>query len=242
MIKPNPEIMIMSLELDYLVISPHPDDAELGVGGTLALLKSENARVGVLDLTSGEPTPHGDPVTRQRETAEASEVLQLDFRKNLGLRNRELVSDLHARRALAEEIRSLKPKTLFVPHWEDIHPDHVAAYEIALGARFWGKLSKTDLQGEPHFPKRVIYYFGIHLRIHPKPSFVVDITPHIDTKMRSISCYRSQFITGRSESFPTILDDVRDRNRYWGWSIGTSYGEPMLMREEVGLRSLGNLA
>ncbi len=232
----------MNLELDYLVISPHPDDAELGLGGTLALLKSEGSRVGVLDLTNGEPTPHGDPVTRARETAEATKVLQLDYRRNLGLKNRELASDLNARKLLAEEIRALKPKTLFVPHWEDVHPDHVAAYEIALGARFWSKLTKAQLAGDPHFPQKVIYYFGVHLRIHPKPSFVVDISAHIDSKMRAIECYRSQVITGRSTVFPTFLDDVKDRNRYWGWSIGCGYGEPFLMREEVGLKSLGNLA
>lgn len=144
----------MNLELDYLVISPHPDDAELGLGGTLALLKSEGSKVGVLDLTNGEPTPHGDPVTRERETAEATKVLQLDYRRNLGLKNRELESDLNARKLLAEELRALKPKTIFVPHWEDVHPDHVAAYEIALGARFWSKLTKAQLAGDPHFPKK----------------------------------------------------------------------------------------
>jgi LmbE family N-acetylglucosaminyl deacetylase len=70
---------------------------------------------------------------------------------------------------------------------------------------------------------------------------VVDITPHIETKMQAIACYRSQFIEGRPPSPPTILDDLRDRARYWGWSIGAGFGEPFVSREEVGLRSLRDL-
>ena len=113
----------MSDSLDYLIISPHPDDAELGVGGTIGVLKAEGASVGILDLTNGEPTPHGTPSIRGKETEEATKVLNLDYRKNLGLKNRELVSNLESRTLLAEEIRRVKPKNLFVPYWEDVHPD-----------------------------------------------------------------------------------------------------------------------
>ena len=135
----------MNDNLDYLIISPHPDDAELGVGGTIGVLKSEGATVGILDLTNGEPTPFGSPVIRGKETDEATKILKLDYRKNLGLKNRELISNLESRALLAEEIRRTKPKNLFVPFWEDIHPDHIEAYELALGARFWSKLTKTHL-------------------------------------------------------------------------------------------------
>src|SRR5438093_12515467 len=87
--------------LDYLVIACHPDDAELGCGGAILSLKAQGARVGVLDLTNGEPTPHGSPEIRQRETAAATALLQLDWRGNLGLPNRSLVADLEARRLVA---------------------------------------------------------------------------------------------------------------------------------------------
>jgi hypothetical protein len=70
----------------------------------------------------------------------------------------------------------------------------------------------------------------------------MDVTPHIDSKMRAVACYRSQFIEGRSVQRPTFLDDLRDRARYWGWAIGAGYGEPFLCREEIGLRSLRDLA
>ena len=151
--------------LDYLVIAPHPDDAELGAGGAILLLKAGGARVGVLDLTNGEPTPHGSPEIRQRETEAATAALGLDWRGNLRLPNRTLVADLEARARLAGAIRQLRPRHLLAPYWEDSHPDHVAASALVDAARFWAKLTKTDLPGEPHYPQRVWYYLSVHLRV-----------------------------------------------------------------------------
>ena len=227
--------------LDYLVIAPHPDDAELGAGGTILLLKAQGASVGVLDLTDGEPTPFGSPEIRARETAEATAVLGLDWRGNLGLVNRSLVNDLDARRRLAGALRQLRPRVLFAPYWDDAHPDHVAASALVEAARFWAKLTKTDLPGEPHYPSRIVYYFSVHLRLHPKPSFVTDVTSYHEVKMRALACYRSQFVEGRPATPPTFLDDLRDRARYWGWAVGTGYGEPFVCREEIGLRGLRDL-
>jgi bacillithiol biosynthesis deacetylase BshB1 len=228
--------------IDYLVIAPHPDDAELGVGGTVLLLRSHGHSVGVLDLTDGEPTPFGSPEIRRRETDAATAVLGLSWRGNLGLPNRHLEAGLEARARLAGVLRQLRPRVLFAPYWEDTHPDHVAASSLVDAARFWAKLTKADLPGEPHFPQRLLYYFSVHLRIHPRPSFVVDVSDHLEGKMRAVACYRSQFIEGRPATPPTLLDDLRDRARYWGWAIGARYGEPFVCREEVGLRSLRDLA
>jgi N-acetylglucosamine malate deacetylase 1 len=228
--------------LDYLVIAPHPDDAELGAGGTIALLLSQGARVGVLDLTDGEPTPHGSPEIRAKETAAATAALGLSWRGNLGLVNRRLEATLEARARLAGALRELRPRVLFAPYWEDSHPDHVAASALVDAARFWAKLTKTDLPGEPFYPARLFYYFSIHLRNHPRPAFVLDVSDHIETKMRALACYHSQLVQGRPTVTPTLLDDVRDRARYWGWAIGRPYGEPFVSREEVGLRGLGELA
>jgi bacillithiol biosynthesis deacetylase BshB1 len=227
--------------LDYLVIAPHPDDAELGAGGAILLLRGQGARVGVLDLTDGEPTPHGSPEIRRRETEAATGILGLSWRGNLGLTNRALVADLEARRRLAAALRELRPEYLLAPYWEDAHPDHVAASALVDAARFWAKLTKTDLPGSPHYPRRIYYYFSVHLRLHPRPSFVLDITAHFEDKMRAIACYRSQLIDGRPATPPTVLDDLRDRARYWGWAIGAGYGEPFVCREEVGLRNLRDL-
>ena len=117
----------------------------------------------------------------------------------------------------------------------------MAASALADAARFWAKLTKTDLPGEPHYPQRILYYFSVHLRLHPRPSFVLDVTPHIEGKMQALACYRTPFIEGRPATPPTLLDSLRDRARYWGWAIGAGYGEPFVCREEVGLRGLRDL-
>jgi bacillithiol biosynthesis deacetylase BshB1 len=227
--------------LDYLVIAPHPDDAELGAGGAILALRAGGASVGVLDLTDGEPTPFGSPEVRRREAEAATAVLGLTWRGNLDLPNRRLENSLEARARLAGALRELRPRVLLAPYWDDAHPDHVAASALADAARFWAKLTKADLPGEPHHPHRILYYFSVHLRLHPRPSFVLDVTPYIDAKMRAIACYRSQFIEGRDPTPPTLLDDLRDRARYWGWAIHAGYGEPFVSREEVGLRGLSDL-
>src|SRR5256884_9591365 len=97
-------------DLDYLVIAPHPDDAELGAGGAILLLQAQGASVGVLDLTDGEPTPHGSPEIRRRETEAATAMLDLKWRGNLGLTNRRLVPALDARAPPAGMIRRLQPR------------------------------------------------------------------------------------------------------------------------------------
>ncbi len=227
----------LSLPLDVLVVAPHPDDAEIGVGGTLVCCQRQKLRVGVVELTSGEPTPHGSPEIRAAETAAATSVLGLDWRHNLGLPNRSLEHTMEARRALASIFRLTRPRLILAPYWEDSHPDHVVASSLVDAARFWSKLSRTDMPGEPYHPPRILYYFSIHLRIHPQPAFVFDISDAIDVKMKSITCYQSQFVTGKSQEFPTTLDDIRDRARYWGWSIGTKYGEPFASRESVKMTS-----
>jgi bacillithiol biosynthesis deacetylase BshB1 len=227
--------------LDYLVIAAHPDDAELCLGGTLLSLKAQGSRVGILDLTSGEPTPHGSLEIRARETAAATALLNLDYRGNLGLANRALVADLDARKKLAGAIRQLRPRVLLAHYWDDAHPDHVAASALVDAARFWAKLSKTDMPGEPFYPRKIIYFFSMHLRAHVQPSFVIDVTPYLEKKLEVIACYHSQFIQGRQADAPTFLDEVRTLARYWGYLIGTGFGEPFRMREEVGLGSLNQV-
>lgn len=225
-------------ELDVLIVAPHPDDAEISVGGTILACRSQGLRVGVLDLTDGEPTPYGSLEIRARETQAATDVLNLSWRQNLGLPNRSLQNTLEARRQLAGVFRVMRPKLILAPYWEDAHPDHVVASRLTDDARFWAKLSRTDMPGDPFWPPRIYYYWSIHLRIHPKPAFVLDISDFLEGKMQAVRCYESQMITERSTAFPTGLDDIRDRARYWGWTIGTAYAEPFASREELGIRDL----
>ncbi len=227
--------------LDILVIAPHPDDAELGMGGAILKLKAAGKRVGVLDLTSGEPTPHGSPEIRRRETEAATEILGLDWRENLGLTNRSLEPTLEARAQLAGVIRQQRPRWLFAPYWEDAHPDHVAATQLIEAARFWSKLTKSDLPGEPHHPERIYNYFCVHLKLVPQPAFVLDITSEWEQKLAAIRCYESQFITGRPTEPTTFLEGLRDEAAYWGKTIGVRYGEPFACREPLGLETMAGL-
>ncbi len=227
--------------LDILVVAPHPDDAELGMGGAILKFKAEGLRVGVLDLTDGEPTPHGTPEIRARETAAATLALGLDWRENLGLPNRSLEATLDARHQLAGVFRRTQPRWLFAPYWIDAHPDHVAATQLIEAARFWSKLTKSDIPGQPHHPERIYHYFCVHLRLAPQPAFVLDISDQWEQKLSAIRCYESQFITGRPTEPPTFLDQLRDEASYWGKTIGTRYGEPFACREPLGLASLREL-
>ena len=221
--------------LDVLVIAPHPDDAELGAGGTILKLQQQGKRVGVLDLTSGEPTPRGSLEKRAAETAAATEALGLEWRENLGLPNRSLEPTLENRAKLAGVIRQTRPKWLFAPFWIDAHPDHTAATKLVEDARFWAKLTKTDLPGEPHHPERIYYYYCVHLKMAPQPAFVLDISDVWEQKLASIRAYESQFVTGRPTDPPTFLDRLRDEAAYWGKTIGAAYGEPIASREPLGM-------
>lgn len=227
--------------LDILVVAPHPDDAELGMAGAILQYKADGYRVGVLDLTDGEPTPFGSPEIRAQETAAATKILGLDWRGNLGLPNRSLQPTLDARHLLAGMFRRLRPRLLFAPYWVDAHPDHLAAVELIEAARFWSKLTKSDLPGEPHHPTGIIYYNCVHLRVVVPPAFVLDISRWWPQKLAAIECYRSQFITGRPTVSPTFIDRQRDQAAFWGWSIGTAYGECFATRESIGLASMRDL-
>ena len=223
--------------VEYLVIAPHPDDAELGMGGTMLRLLAEGRTVGVVDLTSGEPTPFGSPAKRRKETAAATEVLGLTVRLNLGLKNRELEATLANRRKLAEVYRRLRPRVIFIPYWLDAHPDHTAATLLAEQARFQAKLTKTPMAGIPHYPPRVIYYYCTHLRRSADVAFVIDVSDHVETKMRAVECYRSQFYDGRGDQAGAVAEYVRCGNQFWGFQINRRFGEPFAVRETLGLDS-----
>ena len=224
--------------LDALVVSPHPDDAELGMGGTILRLMGMGWKVGILDLTSGEPTPLGTPHRRVAETAAANEVLGNPWRENLGLPNRNLEATLEHRRTLASVFRRVRPRLLFAPFWEDAHPDHTAATRLVDEARFWSKLSKSDIPGEPFHPSRVLYYFSVHLRIVERPSFLMDVSGQNEAKLSALRCYRSQLVDNQPPGRPGVIDSVRDRSRFWGHTIGVLHAEPFASREPIGLSGL----
>jgi bacillithiol biosynthesis deacetylase BshB1 len=227
-----------STMLDALVVAPHPDDAELGMGGTIVRLLQQGWKLGVLDLTSGEPTPLGSVERRRAETAEANAALGSPWRRNLGLPNRSLEASLVNRRELAAVFREVRPKLLFAPYWEDAHPDHTAATKLVEEARFWSKLSKSDIPGTPFHPARILYYFSVHLRIVERPSLVLDISEQLEAKIRALNYYRSQLVENQPPGTPGVIESVCDRTRFWGHMVGVMHAEPFASREPIGLSGL----
>jgi LmbE family N-acetylglucosaminyl deacetylase/glycosyltransferase involved in cell wall biosynthesis len=149
----------------FLVFGPHPDDQELGMGGTIAKLVKQGHYVHLIDMTNGEPTPHGSVEVRARESAAAAAALGVE-RSLVGLKNREVQHTVEARHRVAAVIRQHRPDVLFVPYPVDAHPDHVAVTRICEDARFDAKLTKSTIPGDPWHPKRIIYYYCTHLRMN----------------------------------------------------------------------------
>lgn len=224
--------------MNVLAIGPHPDDVEIGMGGSILTLRQAGHTVTICDLTNGEPTPIGSPERRAKEAAAAAALLGVG-RITLEFPNRYLQDTVEARNRVAEVIRDVRPDLLFVPYWEDAHPDHVAGAALGEAARFYAKLTKTTIAGEPFYPRRVIHFFSTHYRLHVRPSFILDISAHIETKMAAVAAYPSQF--GPERGNAELLEVIRTWNAYYGGLIGTAFGEPFLSREEIGLAGLDQL-
>jgi len=218
--------------LDFLVISPHPDDAELGMGGSLARAKAEGRSTGILDLTRGEAATKGTPEERAREAAAASEVLSLDVRRNLGWPDSRILDSEDRRLQLARVLRDLRPRVVVAPHGNDRHPDHVAAAKIVPAAVHLAGLKNSPLSGEPFKPEGVFFYMG---NGPFEATLVVDTSDYIGVWEEAVRCYRSQF-TGEAAS-ETVTPDIYRRRRgraaYWGTFIGAEYGEPLFTPRPV---------
>jgi len=220
------------------------------MGGTISRLAAQGHHVLLLDMTNGEPTPHGSPAQREIEWNAALDVLNRQARASggggkvtrrlLGLPNREVAHSLQARHMVAGVMREHQAQMVFAPFFEDAHPDHVATTRIVEDARFDAKLTKTDLPGEPIYPKWMIYYYCTHLRWVANPSFCIDITQQMDDKEASIVAYETQFVI--PEKNRRVVESVRQMNGYMGSRIGTRYAEPFYTREPLGLTSLDALA
>lgn len=224
---------------DVICIGAHPDDVEIGMGATVAKMVSQGLDVVLVDLTDGEPTPRGTHETRMDEAAAAANALGVKRRITLPLVNRELMDTMEARTMVAEIVREHRPRLLFAPYPVDAHPDHVSASAIVEAARFYSKFVKTKMTGEPHFPAHVYHYFAVHLRLVAKPSFIVDVSDHLEVKRSALAAYVSQF--GDDTANTHVLDWVGEQAATWGGLIGSAAGEPFFSREEIGIRDIRDL-
>lgn len=217
---------------DAVCVGAHPDDVEIGMGGTVAGMTKRGMRVAIVDLTNGEPTPYGSPEKRSRESAHAAKILGAT-RRTLTQPNRFLFDSVEARFELAEVLREFRPRMLFIPYPSDAHPDHIAASQIALAARFYGKLTKTAMANEPHYVPRVYRYMAVHQRIIAEPTFVIDVTHDLGTKIEALHAYESQF--GANKNNAGIIPMMKATANMWGSLAGVTAGEPFFSLEPVAL-------
>lgn len=220
-----------------LILGPHPDDAEISMGGSIVAMLDKGWQVVLADLTNGEPTPNGTPEIRAAEAAKAAEILGVTKRVCLGLPNRYLTETLEHRKIVAECIREYKPHWIFTTALPDAHPDHIHAHALVQDARFAAKLTKTDMAFEPHWPKKLMYFFASHLRQNIIPSFVVDVSPYWDKKVAAIEAYQSQFALNQNEPDKKgwVIDHIESICRYFGSRIGVEYAEPFFCEDLVAL-------
>ena len=220
-----------------ICIGAHPDDVELSMGGSVLRLLDAGHEVTILDISDGEPTPHGSIEIRKIERTKAAEILGVN-RITLDLRNRYIEETVENRVKLAEVFRQVRPNYIFTHYEYDVHPDHIAVSKLTDSARFYSKLTKSEIRGEPFFPNRVIYYFPNHIKLNLEPSFCVDISPYIEKKKQILECYESQFIKKGQGMF--IRESI-DANRYFGLRIQTEFAEPFFMRDTIGILEIGKL-
>lgn len=215
--------------LDVIAVGAHPDDIEIACGGTLAKMVGQGYRVGIIDLTDGEPTPGSPgPEVRLAEAEAASQVLGIHRRINLNLTNRRLFDNFENRVALAKEFRRWRPKIVigFGAKTPMASPDHYQAMLITDAAIFYSRLTKWDdyFDGIPvHAVSRHLYFrLAFEPEVLPGESnhITVDIGDTIDRKIESVLCYKTQF--GQK---PYIADRIRAAAIVTGTAAGVSAGE-----------------
>jgi bacillithiol biosynthesis deacetylase BshB1 len=222
--------------VDLLAIGPHPDDIEIGIGGTVARHTALGYRVGLCDLTAGEMGSNGTVEERLAEAEAARQVLGASWRVNLRLPDRALgTSDDHAR-VIAGLVRRSRARAVAVPYWSDRHPDHVAASRVVSDAVFNAGLRRYAADGEAWKPEWVCYYF---INDSAAPSFVVDVSKYYDTKRRALASHATQFTPSDPSAVATRLTSstfqqlIESRDAQFGALAGVPFAEGFVVKEPV---------
>ena len=224
------------MPLDLLVFGPHPDDIEIGLGGTIARHTAAGLSVGLCDLTAGELGSNGTPEERRREAEDAARVLGVRWRENLGWPDGGIASTDDHEGSAAALIRRHQPRAIAIPYWHDRHPDHRAASALLDVAVFKAGLRRYEAPGDPWRPEWICYYF---INDGAMPSFVVDVSACYTAKRAALACYRSQFAPADSGAVPTRLMSptfarlIETRDGQFGALAGVEYAEGVVVREPV---------
>jgi len=228
-------------QIDILTIAAHPDDVELTCSGTLIRMVAQGYSVGILDLTQGEMGTRGTPQLRAEEAEAARKVIGAKFRERMNLGDSRLTASIENRLAVAERIRTARPRTVILPYWEGRHPDHYTAATIGYEACYAAGLKQLPVGGEPHRPKKILYasmYWEV------RPSFLVDVSAHFQRKLDAINCFASQFagdlkdITELYPAWGRLLDRVTTQCKYYGHLMGVDYAEPFVVKEVMAVEDV----
>lgn len=233
------------MAVDLLAFGPHPDDLEIGLGGTIAHHAARGLRVGLCDLTAGEMGSNGTVEERLAEAEAARGVLGAAWRENLRWPDRQIGKHPeHLDQAVAF-IRRHQPRVVAVPYWSDRHPDHVAASAVLTEAVFNAGLKRYKAEtaaGAAWKPEWVCYYF---INDGDKPSFVVDVSAHYDQKRRALDCHVSQFrrpgtdgnaldgIAATRLNTPLFRQLIESRDAQFGALAGVTWAEGVVVREPI---------
>ncbi len=231
--------------LDIVAVAPHPDDLEITCGGTLAKLVKQGYRVGIIDLTSGEPTPRGSEEIRRKEAEAARQALGVHVRLNLDLPNRVLMDSPECRYRLGTAFRRLQPRVVITVAGRTpaASPDHHQGHLLAEASRFYSQLTKWDDRFEDTAPYRVpnLVYAPFPFDAEQRnwhSTFIIDISDTIEQKLASIRCYASQFDDAR---FEKVRHFISGAGAYMGSRCGFNYGEQFALPHPVGAGDLMTL-
>lgn len=236
-------------KLDILVIAAHPDDAELGCGGTIARSVQEGRKVGIVDLTQGELGTRGTPELRLQEATDAGNILGIHVRENLGLRDGRFQNSEEDQLSIIRSIRKYRPDIVITNAPEDRHPDHGRAAQLVSDACFYSGLMKipsgfNGLSQEAWRPKSLFHF----VQSQSLPiDFVVDITEQWSVKIKAVKAYKSQFFDPDSKEPETYISSanflrmVESRAIEHGHAVGKAYGEGFKRSRVMGVYSLFDL-
>jgi bacillithiol biosynthesis deacetylase BshB1 len=216
----------MSEQLDILIFGAHADDAEIGMGATIAKHTQRGLRVGLCELTYAEMSSNGTVETRLEEAAEAAKILGVAARTNLGLPDRGLFVTADHIERITQVIRKFRPRIVFAPYWQDRHPDHIACSTLVQEAVFNAKLRKYLPDTEAVNVEQLLFYF---INDVYEADVIIDVTNTYDIKMAALRAYRSQFVTGTGTVATPLnqgyVERVEARDRLMGQKRQLTYAE-----------------
>ena len=238
------------MKLDLLAFASHPDDAELGCGGTLLAEAARGKRTGIVDLTLGELGTRGTAETRAQEALDAGHLLGLSVRRNLGLPDGFFENDTPSRLAVIRQLRDLQPDIVLANAPEDRHPDHGRGAKLVADACFLSGLQKVETvadDGQPQTPwrPRLVFHYIQHRLL--TPDFIVDISGQWEAKVAAIRAFRTQFFDPAATepntyiSSPEFLKFLEARCREMGHLGGFEMGEGFVAARKVGVKSVFDL-